>query len=269
MALYLGIDGGGSGCRAILSDGVRILGCGTGGPANIASDPAGAVSAILHAMVEAGVTGAPATVMGLAGANVPGAADRLLAALPFPCRIVSDAITAARGALGAADGVVAAIGTGSVFAVQRNGVLRQSGGWGFGLGDEAGGAWLGRRLLQRALAASEGWADTTPLLREVTAAHDGPGGIVRFGVTARAPDYAALAPRIVGSNDHAALAILAEAEAEIAAAIDHLRQGEDMPVVFLGGLGPHFAARMAGRWDVRAPLGSSLDGALALAQEAA
>lgn len=269
MGLYLGIDGGGSGCRAILSDGVQVLGRGAGGPANIASDPDGAVAAILHAMVEAGVTGAPATVMGLAGANVPGAAERLAAALPFPCRIVSDAITAARGALGAGDGVVAAIGTGSVFAVQQGGVLRQSGGWGFGLGDEAGGAWLGRRLLQRALAASEGWAEPTPLLAGVTAEFGGPGGIVRFGVTARAPDFAALAPRIVDANDPAAEAVLAEAEAEIAAAIDHLRQGRDIPVVFLGGLGPHFAMRMAGRWEVRAPLGSSLDGALALAQGAA
>lgn len=267
MALYLGIDGGGSGCRAVLSDGAQVLGRGSGGPANIASDPEGAAKAILAAMADAGVRGAPVTVMGLAGANVPGAAERISAAMPFPCRILSDAITAARGALGAGDGIVAAIGTGSVFAVQRQGLLRQIGGWGFSLGDEAGGAWMGRRLLQLALAASEGWADDTPLLRAITEEYGGAGGIVRFGVTARAADYAALAPRIVAASDPAAEAVMAEADAAVSAAVDHL--GSGLPVVFLGGLGPHYAARLSARWEVRLPLGTSLDGALALAREAA
>ena len=43
MALFLGIDGGGTGCRAAVCDGAgRILGEGRGGPSNIASDPDGA-----------------------------------------------------------------------------------------------------------------------------------------------------------------------------------------------------------------------------------
>lgn len=267
MALFLGIDGGGSGCRAVLADGARIVGQGFGGPANIATDPEGAIAAIRQAMSGAGVSGVPRTVMGLAGANVPGAAARIVAAMPFPCSVVSDAITAARGALGAGDGVVAAIGTGSVFAVQRGGVLRQTGGWGFGLGDEGGGAWIGRRILQLALAASEGRADATPLLEAILHGFGGAAGIVGFGVTARAADYAALAPRVVGADDPAAQAVMAQASGDVAAAVDHLRVG-DLPVVFLGGLGQSYAALLAGRWDIRAPLGTSLDGALSLAREA-
>ena len=42
-----------------------------------------------------------------------------------------------------------------------------------------------------------------------------------------------------------------------------------VPVVFLGGLAPVFARALAGRWDMRAPLGTALDGALILAREAA
>lgn len=266
MALYLGIDGGGTGCRAVLADDTGIVGRGEGGAANIASDPEGALASIRAAMRAAGVRDAPKTVLGLAGANVPGAAEWLAANLPFEVRIVSDAITAAKGALGAADGVVAAVGTGSVFAVQRGGVLDQIGGWGLALGDEAGGAWMGRRLLQLALAAAEGRRATTPLLARVLEDHGGAGGIVRLGVSAKAGDYARLAPLIAGSDDPAALAVLAEAEAHIAEAVDHLRGGCDLPVVFLGGLGPLYAARMAGRWQVRAAEGSALDGALAMAR---
>ena len=42
MALFLGIDGGGTGCRAAVADASgRILGTGVAGPANLTSDPAG------------------------------------------------------------------------------------------------------------------------------------------------------------------------------------------------------------------------------------
>jgi glucosamine kinase len=51
--------------------------------------------------------------------------------------------------------------------------------------------------------------------------------------------------------------------------IDTLQQGRDLPVIFLGGLGPHYAERLAGRWQMRAPLGSGLDGALFLARRGA
>ena len=59
-----------------------------------------------------------------------------------------------------------------------------------------------------------------------------------------------------------------EAEAEVARAIDRLLADGPLPVCFLGGLGPVFAARLAGRYGglIRAPRGSGLDGALALAR---
>jgi glucosamine kinase len=46
-----------------------------------------------------------------------------------------------------------------------------------------------------------------------------------------------------------------------------LQDGARLPVVFLGGLGPVYAARLAGRWEIRAPKGSGVDGALRLARE--
>lgn len=275
MQLFLGIDGGGTGCRAAVANAAgAILGRGAAGPANIASDPAGAAANILAAMeaalAEAGGGEIAAAGLGLAGANAAGATERLRATLPFArVTVVTDAITAVKGALGAGDGVVAALGTGSVFAVQRAGAIRQIGGRGLVLGDEASGAWIGRAMLAASLRAVDGFTVMTPLLAELVEEMGGPDGVVAFSLRARPADFAALAPRVAQSDDPAAMTVMARAEADVAEAACLLRGGDDLPVVFLGGLGTVFATRMAGRFPVHAALGTALDGALMLAREAA
>lgn len=278
MALFLGIDGGGTGCRAAVADGSgRVIGTAIGGPANIASDPNGAAENIL-AVTRAALADAvgPANVaqnlphltaaLGLAGANIPEYVARLAARLPFKARVETDAMTAVKGALNDTDGVVAALGTGSVFASQRGGKLRHIGGWGFVLGDEGSGAWLGRALLARALRAADGFVPMTPLLQDIIDEMGGRNGIVAFGFTARPADFAAFAPRITTANDPAARALLALAEAEIGSAIALLQGDAPVPLVFLGGLGETFAPRFA-RWNIQPPLGNGLDGALWLARQ--
>lgn len=282
MTLYLGIDGGGTGCRAVVADASgRVLGHGAAGPANVASDPDMARRNILIAAEQAlgvavGADGITAEMprlqagLGLAGANAAGAAEGLRATLPFAqSRIETDATTAVKGALRGGDGIVAALGTGSVFASQRNGVIRQIGGWGLVLGDEGSGAALGRAVLSRALRAVDGFAPMTPLLLALIAEHGSPSGIVRFAQTARPADFAVLAPRVLASDDPAAVGIVAQAVADVAEAIDHLQVGGPVPVVFIGGLASSYAARLAGRWDIRPAFGTSLDGALMLAREGA
>lgn len=275
MQLFLGIDGGGTGCRAAVADAAGlILGRGTAGPANIASDPLGAAANILAAaevaLAQAGGGAVRAAGLGLAGANAAGAPERLREVLPYPrIAVVTDGITAVKGALGASDGVVAALGTGSVFAVQRAGMIRQIGGRGLVLGDEASGAWIGRAVLSQALRAVDGFVAMTPLLAALVEERGGPDGVVAFSLRARPADFAALAPRVVESDDPAARAVMARAEADVVEAVTVLRGAEDLPVVFLGGLGPVFAARMAGRFPLRAAMGTALDGALMLAREVA
>lgn len=277
MELFLGMDGGGSGCRAAVADRQgRILGRGEGGAANIWSHPEGALASILAtagaAAAAAGVDPARLdAVLGLAGANMADARARLAGRLPFASvRIETDAVVALKGALGAADGIAATLGTGSVFGLQRGGAVRILGGWGFLLGDQGGGARLGRALLEAALLAHDGLAETTPLLAAVLAAHGGPEGIVAFGRRAAPADFAGEVPRLLAAEaagDPAARAILREAEAAVAASIDRLG-GAPLPVCFLGGLGPEFARRLAPRYPgrIRPPLGSGLDGALAMAR---
>jgi glucosamine kinase len=282
MTLFLGIDGGGTGCRAAVADASgRILGHGAAGPANIASDLAMAGRNILSAAEQAlAIAVGPGAVaselprlhagLGLAGANTADASDRLRQALPFArIRVETDAVTAVKGALRGGDGVVAALGTGSVFASQRGGVIRQIGGWGLALGDEGSGAWLGRAILRHALRAVDGFVPMTPLVADLIAEHGSPAAIVRFAQTARPAEFAELAPRLFASDDPAAVAVVSQATADVAGAIDHLLAKAPVPVVFIGGLGPVYAERLAGRWDTRSAFGTALDGALILAREAA
>lgn len=281
MTLYLGIDGGGTGCRAAVAGAAGpVLGLGAAGPANLTTDPdttrlnilAAARDALTNAIgpdaVEAELPRLIAG-LGLAGANTAGALGRAGLALPFArMRVETDAVTAVKGALAGADGIVAALGTGSVFASQRGGVIRQIGGWGLILGDEGSGASLGRAILAQALRAVDGLVPMTPLLTGLIAEHGGPADIVGFARTALPTDFARLAPRLFASDDAAALALLDGALSDVAKAIDHLQTGAALPVIFIGGLGPAYAERLAGRWPIVPAQGTALDGALILAREA-
>ncbi|MCU0908108.1 MAG: ATPase [Rhodobacteraceae bacterium] len=278
MDLILGVDGGGTGCRAAVADpGGRVLGTAAAGPANIASDPDGAAANILTAARDAlrAATGRDAGLdrlaagLGLAGANARGAADRLARALPFArLRIETDAIAAAMGALGPDDdGIVAAIGTGSVYAMRHGGHLTQYGGWGLVLGDTGSGAWIGRAALTRALAASEGAATPTPLTDALLAERGGAEGVIAWAQSARPADFAALTPRLLAApDDPAAVDVLAQARADIAAQIDRLRALAPLPVTFIGGLGA-VAAGWLPHVPQRPARGTALDGALQIARD--
>ena len=277
MTHILAVDGGGTGCRAALADAQgRILGMGEAGPANISIETESACANILAAARAAIASAGQGhlddldAVLGLAGANVSASARRLQAMLPFRhTRVVTDVVTATAGALGNADGIVAAMCTGSVLAVQVGGQFRQYGGRGFLLGDEGGGAVLGRALLSEALRAEDGFAPMTPLLQGILHELGGVEGVISFGLHAKPAEFGRFAPRIVAGDDPAATRIMDAAVAQVRDMIGVLQQGRGLPVVFLGGLGSHYAERLAGLWDIRAPLGSGLDGALFLARQGA
>lgn len=273
MTFYLGIDGGGTGCRAVLADADgKVLGQGTGGPANIRSDLQGSLHSVLDA-TRAAIAGRDIALgqivaaLGLAGANVSAVADAFRDQLPFArAQVVSDGVTATRGALGQSDGVLAAIGTGSVFSVQYQGQTRQVGGRGFMLGDEGSGARLGRALLADALRADDGLLPMTPLLADVLSEFGGGEAIISWGFRATPREYAAMAPRLAGSQDPAARAIMVRAAGQIRSIIAALQPtGQILPVTYIGGLGPIYAALLQGDWPEAAAIGSGAEGALNLA----
>lgn len=279
MLLYLGVDGGGTGCRAAICDRAgAVLGQGQGPAANVTTDPVDARDSVLaaagQALAAAGCPGRAAdlhAVLGLAGASITGAAEAFADSLPFARSVVlGDAVIAMRGALSARDGVAAIIGTGSIFARQSAGAVRTIGGWGLQLGDHASGARIGRGLLEAALLAHDGLIAASPLAQAVLEAAGGPDALVLFAREARPADFARYAPRVLAlaGQDAVADALLGEADCAINEALDRLRGHEPLPICFLGGLGPAFSARLAQRYGpaIVAAEGSALDGALALAR---
>ena len=78
--------------------------------------------------------------------------------------------------------------------------------------------------------------------------------------------FAELAPRLVASDDPAARAILDQAVAQIGDAVRVLQDGDRLPVVCTGGLGPFYAAALAADWPVVPARGTGVDGALDMAR---
>lgn len=279
MRLFLGVDGGGTNCRVRLVDHTGAALAEThSGPANIATDTEAALGNILSASTEAlhraGLTaeafGRVHACLGLAGVNISGAAERVQDRLPFAStRLVTDAVTTTHGALAGQDGIVAAIGTGSVFASLRGGVYRQMGGWGHVLGDQGSGAVLGRMLLARVLLGHDGLVPMTPLLSRVMQGHGPADRIAALSLSAQAVEFGRFAPEVFAADDPAATAILSEAATGVAAYIERMQAEAPLPVTWVGGLGTLWAARIGKRWPERPPQGSALDGAVALAMDQA
>jgi glucosamine kinase len=231
--LYLGVDGGGSGCRAVLAlgDG-RVVGRGAGGSANpfavgVEAAWQSVVQAARAALAQAGLEpGALANIhacLGLAGIDRPGVREAFLAAAPplASLRLESDVHVALVGAFGREEGALLIAGTGSIaYAVTAGGVRHRVGGWGFTVGDEGGGAWLGRAAVRAALHAFDGRGPATTL-QEVVFARWGPDVAALSGrVRAATPrDYAAFAPDALAAaegGDAVAARLRDEAVAQLA-----------------------------------------------------
>ncbi|MFB2552718.1 BadF/BadG/BcrA/BcrD ATPase family protein [Ensifer soli] len=279
--LLIGIDGGGTGCRAAVAtqDG-RVLGQGTGGPANILTEPESSlthlISAAGAALADAGL--APERIsearalLGLAGSNVGEAVHMVKARLPFrDASIESDVLISLEGALPEGDGAVAALGTGTVYAARQGGEVSYLGGWGFAVGDLGSGARLGQALLQESLLAHDGIRPGSPLTAAVLAEFEGdPRAIVDFARKARPVDFGRHAPRLfdcAAKGDAVALRIVREGAASIDAAIDVLVRRGIGRLCLLGGLARVYEPFLAGRHRPLfvAPEADALAGAVRLA----
>jgi glucosamine kinase len=206
---YLGIDGGGTRCRARIEDeDGRVLGEASSGPATTRIGFEKAWRSIMEA-TEAAAAQAGLTLkdfarmhagIGLAGLGRRGAEAALnKIAHPFASVIfISDGLAACLGAHSGADGAIVVAGTGSVGVGLIDGREIRLAGYGFPVSDEGSGADIGLQVVRQALRAADRRGELTPLLSEVLSAFDhDPYQAVAWSEEARATDYAAFAPIVM------------------------------------------------------------------------
>ena len=281
--LLLGVDGGGTRCRARLATPAGdVLGEGAGGPANIRFGLEESFAAVFAAarecMQAAGLPPAAlrqtVACLALAGASEPA---HLAAARgrtqPFRAAIVvSDAHAACVGAHGGQDGGVIIVGTGAIGWASIQGQQHRVGGWGFPASDEGSGAWLGCEAVRRILWAHDGRIAWTPLLAELFADfRSDPHALVRFAAEARPRDFARLAPAIVAQarrGDAVARELMRLAAGHIDGLAQRLVACGARRLCLMGGLAEPIAQWLAEatRQRLTEPRGDALSGALALAR---
>lgn len=206
---YLGVDGGGTRCRARIEDeNGRLLGEASSGPATTRIGIEKAWRSIMEATetaaAQAGFTGDDLARMhaaiGLAGVGRRGAEAALNnIEHPFASRVfISDGGAACLGAHSGADGAIVVAGTGSVGVGLIGGREIRIAGYGFPVSDEGSGAYIGLQVVRLALRAADRRLERTPLLSEVLGAFDSdPYQAVAWSEEARAADYAAFAPIVI------------------------------------------------------------------------
>ncbi len=280
MGLLIGIDGGGTGCRAVIADANgNLLGSGKSGAANIMTNFDGArhniIQACQQAINNAGLEqeeiNSAKAFLGLAGANIGDYATRMIDALPFAqCHIDTDAMISLQGAIGDDDGVVAIIGTGSVFIYRAHSKIHTVGGWGFMVGDLGSGSRLGRTLLQETLLSFDGIQNGSGLTDYILAQFENdPQTIVEYAHTAKPGEFGKFAPAIfqyAGKNDSIAMSIVSKAVGDIEETLDVILTRDEQKFCLLGGLGAIYADLLDDRFKNRIsqPKGNAADGALAL-----
>jgi glucosamine kinase len=277
MVDYLiGVDGGGSGTRAVVqrSHGAPV-GRGDAGPSALGQGVSQAwrnvILAIRAGFDQAGLAlpgwDRCALAAGLSGVSHAPWRDQFLAADPGFARLAAetDSFTMLLGAHGGRPGVILIAGTGSIAeALHTDGSRATVGGWGFPVGDEGSGAWLGLQAVRHAQAALDGRVNPGPLARRVLM-HCGEerDTLQAWCDTAGQFEFAQLARAVfdVEGADPVAAALLqrgTEALEDLALAIDPRGR---LPVAVSGSVGERLAPRM--RPALRGRLVQAREGAAA------
>ena len=145
----------------------------------------------------------------------------------------------------------------------------------FPVSDEGSGAWIGWEAVQRTLRAHDGRTAWTPLLRRVSQAFDSdPHAVVRWMGSARPRDFGRWAPLVLdhaGHDDPAARAIMRLAAGHIDAIAARLAEHGATRLALMGGLAAGIEPWLSTTTRARLvpPAGDALDGALRLARKAA
>jgi N-acetylglucosamine kinase-like BadF-type ATPase len=259
----LGIDAGGTKTVCLLANEAgEVRAEARGGGANLQSAGELEVEKVLHHVMEAALRRLPegadirpaAICLGIAGVDRPDDAEAvrgIMRRIGFQTQtlVVNDALVALVAGAGDEPGVVVVAGTGSI-AYGRNatGQAARAGGWGYLLGDEGGGFWIGRSALSAVVRQFDGrgpatlltslvldqmrLASPTELIHEIYYRD-----LQRHAIAG----LAALVQKATDAGDAVAAQILTRAGGELAAAAASVitrlgMRGETFPTVLGGGI---------------------------------
>ena len=263
MAIFLGVDGGGSKTRCVIGDENSVLGAGAAAGSNVvrvgeALAREALSAAIRQACAAAHITPAQInrTCIGVAGGARPQIREviqRVLAEIiSGETEIAADMVIALEAAFGGEPGVIVIAGTGSIaYGANAEAQTARAGGWGFAISDEGSGHWIGRAAISAMMRAhdqEELTPEDSPLL----------AGILKFwglrtveelvlAANASPPrDFAGLFPAVLAASDSGevvAQEALRRAGAELAglAGIVMARLFPDAPTVPVAMSGGVFA----------------------------
>jgi glucosamine kinase len=249
--LYLGIDGGGSKCRAVIATpDHQVLGTGVAGPANplqgmeqtvnsiIAATQSAMEATGLHCGFDQLIAGA-----GLAGVNLPGYYEQVCRwQHPFKrLHLTTDLHIACLGAHQGRDGAVLIVGTGSSAYVQVGSTHKIYGAHGFLLGDNGSGAWIGLEAVKAVLLATDNLGPPTNLSAIINQQLNTENTTLSEKMASASPaQFAQLAPLVfhaAENSDIVARRILQNAATYLNALADKLLTIYQPRLSLLGGIG--------------------------------
>jgi glucosamine kinase len=250
--LFVGIDGGGTKCKARLeNEKGQLLAEAMTGPANAARDLSGSIKNIIRAcemcLKAAGLAQERLRDLhvgiGLAGINIPSvkAAFEEIE-LPFASyQVTTDLHIACLGAHKGQSGTVVIVGTGSSGIAVNNEYQVILGGHGFQVGDKGSGAWIGKTALAHCLEALDGIVEPNTLTRAIMSHLDCNKTIDLVAKTVSAPPsfFASLSPLVfdlANNNQKEALSIVEEAAHYISKLSAQLLQHSPSRLSFIGGV---------------------------------
>jgi N-acetylglucosamine kinase-like BadF-type ATPase len=255
----LGIDAGGTKTVCLLADETgRVAAEARGGGANLQASGELQVEKVLHRVMEDAIGDRDirpsAVCLGIAGVDRADDADAvrgIMRRLGFKTRtlVVNDALIALVAGAGDNPGVVVIAGTGSIaYGRDAAGRAARAGGWGYLLGDEGGGFWIGRSALAAVVGQYDGGGPATQLTHLVLehlklgspaelipAVYD--IGLQRRAIAA----IASLVHDACAAGDAVAADILSRAATELSAAATSVitrleMRGDVFPTILSGGI---------------------------------
>jgi N-acetylglucosamine kinase-like BadF-type ATPase len=189
-----------------------------------------------------------AVYMGITGVTNDGSIEREIeTSFRCPSRVVSDIELAYRANFEVGEGILLYAGTGSVaYAIDEKSEAHKIGGWGYLLGDEGAGYWIGKEAIRLSLFELEKKGKinegslSDQILKEIQASDwDGVKTFVYSKDRAEIAALSKIVDRAAEAGDLEAISILTKAASHLGDLVnrtDGVLVRKSLPVTFTGGI---------------------------------